>query len=1075
MLQVPTWRQGQVKATDAKGSEVQVSSIEWTTLALLHTVRLGPGEFIEINTPGVGVGPRAGMGPWAGPRVGSNVIAKAGDELTLTCSPVPLDGSEVGISQEDPHVSGPGWWLAHIKTRLNRELPLPADAAERTRILDRAVREFFSTAPTAEETAAFIADKTPEAIDALAKRLATRVGEVSFSGKLPTAPVKFRVLDATASADKQPRVVLGPGEYPLPCTTADRGQATLRIVGKPVGDRRTNEAQILFEATEATGKLPPDPHKLEVPDGWGTWAIVCRPSDGYFYLLHNGTVRKIDYSKPRNVTDLPVNDLPAEFRDEVKRQLDIHEISAAQQAEIFEKPARPAASLRSDAQVKPKPGAMIKLATEQKLKWGEPVNGLRMALAWPPVLGEPELGDKPEFYLVVQNVSEKSVRLTSNDTAPNPRMLDLYDTTIVSRSVDEVTIQGDWLLQPREAAFVRLFHSEQKSGDGRTISILKENVVSTLGQYSFTAAMTIETAPAGAWTGKLVTGATRGSADVLEAGKPIELRSAPPMSWGAPKDGLRGAVRIMGDLRTGKEAKAELWVHNSSSETVKFSWTHHADVGLAIVPTDGSGHGREAHMTRGKTQFSLHLLALTPGQAVKLKEFTLRLGSPPTDGPIGIVSLELRPGDWTLQAKWTGTLHIIEAAKEWRGELKTGEIKLKMTSEGATVVEAPKKNMESPKPAAPATPALNPQGVKLLPAIEQKLKWGEPVNGLRAALVMHPVPDEPDAEDKNDIFLVVQNVTKAEVCLHASDAAPNPRQLIWRDKGVLETVTEVAKPIPVDVRLQPGEVAFFRMTRPSGKRNPGGRSTGSLIEEYIRKDPTFSLEGSMEISTAPNGAWSGKLVTGRTEGGAAIPADANVVKVPDDQYLKSGVPVDELVGEGVIWNDVQNGLSLGYRISGDEWRILGKDVKVELWVQNHGDKDVKFQDNMRPDAEFGLQVKLKDAKGKDHNSSYLPDDRPPFGFHRLLPPGHALKVKEFAISLFLPESARAAMRRDRSQAHFLGINPGAYDFHCELELPGFTATGEGGKQLTPADGEWTGKLTTRGLNIEIIAPDAPRD
>ncbi|MEQ1828832.1 MAG: M56 family metallopeptidase, partial [Pirellula sp.] len=186
MVQVPTWHQGAVKAIDAKGAEVQASGLSWTTMALLHTVRLGPGAYIEINTPGVGFGPRAGMGPWAGPRVGSNVLAKPDDELTLTYSPVPLDGSEVGVSEDDPHVSGPGWWLAHIKTRLNRELPLPADAAERTRLLDRAVRELFATAPTAEETEAFIAAKTPEALDALAKRLATRGDVVSFSGKLPT-------------------------------------------------------------------------------------------------------------------------------------------------------------------------------------------------------------------------------------------------------------------------------------------------------------------------------------------------------------------------------------------------------------------------------------------------------------------------------------------------------------------------------------------------------------------------------------------------------------------------------------------------------------------------------------------------------------------------------------------------------------------------------------------------------------------------------------------------------------------------------------------------------------------------
>ncbi|MEQ1825887.1 MAG: hypothetical protein ABL921_08060, partial [Pirellula sp.] len=274
---------------------------------------------------------------------------------------------------------------------------------------------------------------------------------------------------------------------------------------RTVGDRRTNETQLLFEPVEFTGKLPPDPHKLEVPDGRGTWAIVCRPKDGFFYLLHNGTVRKFDYSKPRNVTDTPADDLPAEFRDEVKRQLEIAGVSDAQQAEIFEKPAPPAS---------------------------------------------------------------------------------------------------------------------------------------------------------------------------------------------------------------------------------------------------------------------------TP-------------------------------------------------------ELKTSQVN------------------EELKP-----------GAKINLATEQKLKWGERVNGLRAALVMQPVPDEPDADDKNDIFLVVQNVTKAEVWLHASDAAANPRQLIWRDKGVLETINEVAKPIHADFRLQPDEVAFFRMTHPPGKRNPGGRSTGSLIEESIRKDPTFSLEGSMEISTAPEGAWS---------------------------------------------------------------------------------------------------------------------------------------------------------------------------------------------------------------------------
>ncbi|MFN0125714.1 MAG: M56 family metallopeptidase, partial [Verrucomicrobiales bacterium] len=183
MVQVPTWHQGGVTATDAKGAEVQVSGIEWTTLPASQPVRLGPGEFIEIRAPGVGLGKDAGRGPWAGPRVGSNVLTKPGDELTLTHSPVPLDGSEEGIRDGIPPVVGAGWWLSHIKTRLSRELPLPAGAAERTHLLERAVGELFATAPTAEEIAAFTADQTPGALDALAKRLAERPDAVEFAGK----------------------------------------------------------------------------------------------------------------------------------------------------------------------------------------------------------------------------------------------------------------------------------------------------------------------------------------------------------------------------------------------------------------------------------------------------------------------------------------------------------------------------------------------------------------------------------------------------------------------------------------------------------------------------------------------------------------------------------------------------------------------------------------------------------------------------------------------------------------------------------------------------------------------------
>jgi beta-lactamase regulating signal transducer with metallopeptidase domain len=343
MARVPTWHQGGVSARDEAGGEVEVSGIDWTTIARLVPVCLAPGEYIEINAPGVGLGKDAGRGPWAGPRVGSNVLAKDGAELILTHGPIPLDGSGVGMREDAPHIVGPGWWQAHIKERLSRELPLPSSGAKRTHLLDRAVRDLFATTPTADEIASFATDQSDGALDALVQRLAARVDRVEFSGSLPTAPVKFRVLPADPGiADKAPRVVLGPGEYPLSGGTAARGAVMLKIVGRPVGDRRTNDAQILFEATEATGKLPPNPHKLEIPDGWGTWAIVCRPGEGFFYVLHKGGARKIDYSDPAKVTDLPATVVPVEFRDEVKRQLDLAGVAAESLAEVFERAAAPA-------------------------------------------------------------------------------------------------------------------------------------------------------------------------------------------------------------------------------------------------------------------------------------------------------------------------------------------------------------------------------------------------------------------------------------------------------------------------------------------------------------------------------------------------------------------------------------------------------------------------------------------------------------------------------------------------------------------------------------------------------------
>ena len=238
--------------------------------------------------------------------------------------------------------------------------------------------------------------------------------------------------------------------------------------------------------------------------------------------------------------------------------------------------------------------------------------------------------------------------------------------------------------------------------------------------------------------------------------------------------------------------------------------------------------------------------------------------------------------------------------------------------------------------------------------------------------------------------------------------------------------------------------------------------------ERVRQLPVFPEAIPDERAPMPKFDTLKKLIReipALSQPAAEAPKSADA-KDRDEQYVKSGIPLVELK-EDVSWNGTQNGLSLGYRIIGDEWRILGKQVKVELWVRNIGNEGVKFQLNTRPD--IGLRMKLKNAKGEEKMATIVPNDRPLFGEHRLLPPGHALKVKEFPISLFRPINDVSSVRN-----HYFPIEPGAYEFHCELELPGFAATGEGGKQLTPAAGEWTGKLTTRGVNVQVVDLDAPK-
>lgn len=71
-------------------------------------------------------------------------------------------------------------------------------------MLDRAAMELFGTPVSLETNAAFVADTTPGALDALAERLFHRPGpEIhAWAGPLKSGPTTFRVLPADPEASK---------------------------------------------------------------------------------------------------------------------------------------------------------------------------------------------------------------------------------------------------------------------------------------------------------------------------------------------------------------------------------------------------------------------------------------------------------------------------------------------------------------------------------------------------------------------------------------------------------------------------------------------------------------------------------------------------------------------------------------------------------------------------------------------------------------------------------------------------------------------------------------------------------
>jgi len=165
------------------------------------------------------------------------------------------------------------------------------------------------------------------------------------------------------------------------------------------------------------------------------------------------------------------------------------------------------------------------------------------------------------------------------------------------------------------------------------------------------------------------------------------------------------------------------------------------------------------------------------------------------------------------------------------------------------------------------TPQPSGDGAKPETGIEQNLKWGEPVNGMRAAVALRPAAGAAKAGEAPELYVAVQNVSEAPIRVNDTLAQEQPRMLYVKSDGRIQMGMGAKEPRLGDVTLQPRQIAFVLMFPDTKMKSPqdrtvDGHSLGQVFAEGALKDTHQSLVVHMIIEKAPAGDWTGKLITG---------------------------------------------------------------------------------------------------------------------------------------------------------------------------------------------------------------------
>jgi uncharacterized protein (TIGR03067 family) len=261
-------------------------------------------------------------------------------------------------------------------------------------------------------------------------------------------------------------------------------------------------------------------------------------------------------------------------------------------------------------------------------------------------------------------------------------------------------------------------------------------------------------------------------------------------------------------------------------------------------------------------------------------------------------------------------------------------------------------------------------------------------------------------------------------------------------------------------------------------RSDAGKHIGEVTQQHLNKPVAFLVDGVLLSAPTIRERFGGAaVITGqfsreeaeriasgirpveadnRSETRRATPGHVqSSVSVPVEVYTHCGIPLGDLAGPIVPWGEEIRGLSASLRVVPDE-------MKMELWVRNSSNKPVKFR--QCPRADVGLVITVTDRNGQTHDASVaLRAD--PLVFQRLfLPPGHAVKVKEFDVQYEMNRGEAVETAVQIARVPLTAYSP----FKIR-------ATWSDTLRTPAGEGDWTGELTTGQISNGAAELDAKRN